>query len=257
LNLVFSKVQGQKGAGGGDSGARTYFGIHGWSGTHETFAPLVGELPPDVSFVTVDLPGHGRSGWSGDLDLDLLAGMLSAEMGRIEARRFTLVGNCSGALLGLAALEAEPALISRVERMVLIDPFAYAPWYFRIFVTPPIGRYAYYSTFANPLGRWLANQSLRGHRQDDTDLTHSFRHLDHAVSYRYLEILTGISSIDRWKGIGIETDLVYGARTFGAIRRSVGMWQAIWPHARVHELKAAGHLPILEATDDLRRILFG
>lgn len=255
---MFSKVYGQKGAsyGVGDV-ARTYFGVHGWSGTHETFVPLTANLPPDSTFVSVDLPGHGRSGWSGRLDLDLLAGMLADEMSKVETPNFTLVGNCSGALLALAALEAEPDLIQRVERLVLIDPFAYAPWYFRIFVTPPIGRYAYYSTFANPLGRWLANQSLRGHRQDETDLTHSFQNLDHSVSYRYLEILTGISSIDRWKGITIDTDLVYGERTFGAIRKSVIMWQDIWPHARVHELKAAGHLPILEATDELSRILFG
>jgi len=175
-------------------------------------------------------------------------------MEKVES--FTLVGNCSGALIGLAALEARPHLQARVERMVLIDPFAFTPWYFGIFVFPVLGRLFYHSTFANPLGRWLTNLSLRGKRTEETDLTHSFERIDHQVSYRYLELLTSIGSIERWSGILIDTDIVHGERTFGAIRESIGMWRAIWPHIRIHELPAAGHLPILEATEDVRQILF-
>lgn len=175
-------------------------------------------------------------------------------MEKVES--FTLVGNCSGALIGLAALEARPHLQSRVERMVLIDPFAFTPWYFGIFVVPVLGRLFYHSTFANPLGRWLTNLSLRGKRSEETDLTHSFQRVDHQVSYRYLELLTSIGSIERWSGILIDTDIVHGERTFGAIRESIGMWRGIWPHIRIHELPAAGHLPILEATEDVRQILF-
>jgi hypothetical protein len=49
---------------------------------------------------------------------------------------------------------------------------------------------------------------------------------------------------------------VYGERTFGAVKKSVGMWQSIWPQARAHMLEGAGHLPILEATAQLARIVF-
>jgi pimeloyl-ACP methyl ester carboxylesterase len=246
---VFSKVFGQ--------GERTYFGIHGWSGTHETFLPLLGALPEDAKFISIDLPGHGRSPWVGHPDLKSIAEQVGREMERVESESFTLVGNCSGALIALAAIESRPGLEERIERMVLIDPFAFTPWYFRIFVVPLFGRLFYHSTFANPLGRWVTNLSLRSKRTSETDLTHSFQRVDHQVSYRYLELLTSIGSIERWSGILIETDIVHGERTFGAIRKSIGMWRALWPHIRIYELTAAGHLPILEATEQMQQILFG
>lgn len=238
------------------TGARTYFGLHGWSGGHSTFAPLVKHLPPEATLLSPDLPGYGASRPGRPANLDDVAKELAAAFDRVDSQTFTLIGNCSGALLGLAALEWAPTLQPRVERLVLIDPFAYNPWYFQLFMVPLLGKLAYYSTFANPLGRVVTNLSLRGHRAKETDLTHSFRGIDHAVSYRYLEILASIGSIERWARIVLETDLIHGARTFSAIKRSMGMWQRMWPHARVHTLASAGHLPILESTEELSRLLF-
>jgi pimeloyl-ACP methyl ester carboxylesterase len=185
-----------------------------------------------------------------------VAEIVATALEAVESPTLTLIGNCSGALLGLAALEQQPSIQKRIERLVLIDPFAFTPWYFQLFLVPLFGKVAYYSTFANPLGRVVTNLSLRGHRAGETDLTHSFRRIDHTVSYRYLEMLTGIGSIDRWAKIELETDLIHGARTFSAVKQSMGLWQRMWPHARVHALASAGHLPILESTEELSRLLF-
>ena len=240
-------------------GSRVFFGLHGWSGDHATFAPLVPFLPTDATLYSVDLPGHGKSPSPAKWELAALGQDIAAEILRLPTDSVTLIGNCSGALLGLSALQEVPALLKRVSRLVMLDPFAYTPWYFSLFVSPawgPIGRYAYLSTFANPLGRWLTNLSLKGHRTEDTDLTHSFRRIDHEVSYRYLQLLTSIGGIETWRRIQLPTDIVYGAHSFGAIKTSVGMWQTLWPHARAHELAGAGHLPIKEATEALSKILF-
>ncbi len=237
-------------------GPRQFLGLHGWSGDHRSFAPLVAHQPEDATLVCPDLPGCGRSPLAGRLTLDSLADEIAAGMIALDGT-FTLVGNCSGALFGLAAIERHPEMVEKIERFVMIDPFAYTPWYFRLLVTPVFGRLAYYSSFGNPIGRWLTNLSLAGHRTEESDLTESFSEVDLAVSYRYLEIMTSIESIDRWKGIMLPTDLLYGARTFGAIRKSVSMWRQIWPHLRLHELSAAGHLPVEEATADLSCILYG
>lgn len=237
-------------------GPRLFVGLHGWSGDHRAFAPLAALQPEGVTLSCPDLPGCGASPALRGLTLESLSAELAGVMLSFD-RPFTLVGNCSGALFGLAAIEYHPELAGRIERLVMIDPFAYNPWYFRLLVTPLLGKLAYYSSFGNPLGRWVTNLSLAGHRTEESDLTVSFTEVDHAVSYRYLEIMTGIDSIDRWAGLRLQTDLVHGARTFGAIRRSVAMWQGIWPHLRVHELSAAGHLPIEEATADLGHLIFG
>ena len=36
-------------------------GLHGWSGDHRTFDPLLPYLNPEITFFAVDLPGCGKS----------------------------------------------------------------------------------------------------------------------------------------------------------------------------------------------------
>jgi pimeloyl-ACP methyl ester carboxylesterase len=242
------------------AGARElYFGLHGWSGDHRTFAPLAPHLPEGASLYSADLPGCGQSPAPQSLNAEWVAGEIAEAIGNVlDAARpraqVTLVGNCSGAILGLLAAER---IKERVSRLVLVDPFAYWPWYFRVFVSRSIGRHAYRSTFANPLGRWLTNQSLRSRRTAATDLTHSFGRIDHDVAQRYLALLAGVGGVERFESLrGLPVDIVYGERTFGAVKKSVRVWQSVWPGARAHVLEGAGHLPILEATEQLARIVF-
>jgi pimeloyl-ACP methyl ester carboxylesterase len=234
-------------------GERVFVGLHGWSGDHTTFAPVTHYLPADATLYSLDLPGCGQSppprGWT----LAELAEEIAAGISNLDSRSITIIGNCSGAILALAAL---PRITERVNRLVLIDPFAFAPWYFKLFVATPIGKHAYYSTFANPIGRWITNLSLRRRRTRESDLTGSFRAVDHAVAYRYLQLLTAIDGIASFAWIRHPVDIVYGERTFGAIRRSVEMWRGVWPQARAFELAGAGHLPIEEAPEGLSRIIF-
>jgi pimeloyl-ACP methyl ester carboxylesterase len=139
---------------------------------------------------------------------------------------------------------------------VLIDAFAFVPWYFKVFVNPVYGGIAYRSTFANPAGRWLTNATLRNRRTPDTHLTDSFREIDANVSRRYLQMLDGIDSVRRFAGITAPTDLLYGANTFAAVKASIHEWKAIWPHARVWPLQGAGHLPLEDAAPAVAAVLF-
>jgi pimeloyl-ACP methyl ester carboxylesterase len=235
------------------SGSRVYFGLHGWSGDHATFAPLAAYLPAGAALYSADLPGYGRSpaprSWELAAITDEIADAIAAAGAPI-----TVIGNCSGAVFALLAAER---MAGSIERLILIDPFAYLPWYFKIFLDKRIGRYAYYSTFANPLGRLLTNLSLSRHRAADTNLTESFVSVDHEVSYRYLALMGELDDVFRFSRLRLPVDLIYGARTFGAIKKSIALWLDVWPHARRHELAGAGHLPIQEATRQLSEIVFG
>jgi len=242
---VFIKSEGE--------GARVFVGLHGWSGDHRTFAPLVRYLPPDATLLSVDLPGYGRSSPPRHWTLIDLANEIAVEIERLDRSMVTLIGNCSGAILGLIAL---PQIADRIGRIVMIDPFAYLPWYFKVFISPPIGKYAYYTTFANPVGRWITNLSLRSHRAEETNLTGSFCNVNHEVSYNYLRLLSEIDSIGEFAGIRHPIDIVYGEHTFAAVKRSVAMWRSIWPQSQEFELAGAGHLPIKEATEGLSKIIF-
>jgi pimeloyl-ACP methyl ester carboxylesterase len=234
------------------TGPRTFLGLHGWSGDHRTFLPLIHNLPGDVSFFSADLPGCGASALPCDWTLGSIADDIAELIWQLP-EPVTLVGNCSGGLLGI---EAAKRAGSRVQRMVLIDVFAMFPWYFRVFLLKPIGPYAYATVFRNPIGRWVTNLSLRAKRAESTTLTGAFAEVDHAVTYRYLQLFENFPALESFAVLTQPVDLLYGEKTFAAVRQSVLKWQSVWPQAAAVCLQGAGHLPIEEATGQLRGILY-
>jgi pimeloyl-ACP methyl ester carboxylesterase len=235
------------------AGERVFVAFHGWGGNHLTYAPLAPYLPAGTSMFAADLPGYGRSPRSAAQTAEALAADIVTAVERLGVPRLTLVGNCSGAIL---ACLAATALGARIERVALVDPFAFVPWYFKVFIHPAIGRYAYYSTFANPMGRWLTNASLKNKRAGSTHLTDSFREVDHEVSLAYLSMLDALGSIDRFASISAPVDILYGERTFGAVKTSLADWRRVLPQARTWEIGGAGHLPIDDAPADVASIVF-
>ena len=173
-------------------------------------------------------------------------------------RDLVLVGSCSGAIL-TAFVARELREMGRpevVNRIVLIDPFAFCPWYFRFFLLPLVGFPIYAVAFANPVGRWLTNLSLQDKKAGDTDLTQSFARVNHRTTWKYLRMLDECGFPGQFRGLPLAVDILYGQKTFSAVRKSVGIWKEALPQARVRELARVGHLPISEGTEEVARIIF-
>lgn len=235
------------------SGSRMYVGLPGWGGSHTAFRGLVERMPEGACLYVPDLPGYGGSPAPRPVTLAGIVEPVLAWLRELAPARLTLLGNCSGGLVGALAARELP---QRVARLVLVDPFAYLPWYFRLFTWGEIGRYAYLTSFGNPLGRWLTNGALRSKRKTETHMTEGFAAVDHEVTLGYLRAL-GELELEDLSGLTLPVDLAYGERTFRAVKASVARFQACWPQARAFELAGAGHLPLLEAPDALAEILFG
>ncbi|MCG3173841.1 MAG: 2-succinyl-6-hydroxy-2,4-cyclohexadiene-1-carboxylate synthase [Myxococcota bacterium] len=233
-------------------GPQAIYGLHGWGGDHNTFAPLERLIPAGYRILSPDMPGYGASAPPERWDIPSIAREIARDMEPVPGGPMIFLGNCSGALLGLYAVMLAP---HRFRRLVLIDPFAWMPWYFRVF-TVPGGEIPYYSTFANPLGRLIANASLSRRMETETGMVTSFGSVNHAVTLRYLRLLGGIRGVDDFAALRLPVDIVHGERTFQAIRDGLSRWRRIWPHLKVHELKGAAHLPIQEAPEELARVLF-
>jgi pimeloyl-ACP methyl ester carboxylesterase len=235
------------------SGPRIVLGLHGWGGSHLTFVPLAPHLPPDVQLVAPDLPGYGRSAPLSTWTVDAYTAPIVELLDSLPPGPITLLGNCSGAIFGLLAGLKRPG---RLQRLVLIDPFSYVPWYFRMLLWPVFGKLFYYSTFANPLGRLISNSALSRHRRADTSLTASFERVHHPSALRTLALLQQVPSVERFAPVGTDRTILHGERTFAAVRDAILDWRGIWPTVLVQPIAGSGHLPILEAPQTVAQLAF-
>jgi pimeloyl-ACP methyl ester carboxylesterase len=225
------------------SGHDVWLALHGWGGSHLTFAPLEPQLPEGVRLIAVDMPGYGRSPAVQQWSMEEYLAPLVALIDSMPEQQFSLIGNCSGAIFGLEAALRRP---DRFSRLVLIDPFAWLPWYFRIFLLPFAGRLFYLTAFANPVGRVLANVALSKHRKEDVSITESFTRVDHDAALKTLRLLSTVHGASTYRQVANPVSILRGERTFAAVTQSIADWLVNWPQAPVHVVSGAGHLPILE-----------
>jgi len=240
------------------NGSKTVVGLHGWSGDHRTFDPLLKEIPKDYAFYALDLPGCGKSELPQKWEMKSLAQEIAQELIQLNRKGMTLVGSCSGAILTAFVARELIQMEKRdsVSRMVMIDPFAFCPWYFQLFLVPALGPLMYATAFANPVGRWITNLLLRNKRAGDTDLTESFSEVNHWVVWKYLKMLYECGRPAQFRGLDLPVDILYGEKTFSVVRISVQEWKESLPQARVSELKGAAHLPISEVTRKVAEVVF-
>ncbi|MDZ4198806.1 MAG: alpha/beta fold hydrolase [Kiritimatiellia bacterium] len=234
-------------------GSRTFLAIHGWGGTHRDFIPLARRMPEDARLLAVDLPGYGQSPAPEEWDFSAI----TAELVRIlidrELTGVTLIGFCSGALLALMAAEMAP---ERVARVVLIDPFAYLPWYFRLFTLGLPGRLLYRMTFASSIGRRIATTILRRKQRTDDNFLGAFEKVDHGAALKWLKLFGDLGREDRIAKTRLPVDIAQGERTFAAVHASVRQYRRWLPQARVTVLRDSGHLPLVRGVKQLAKLLF-
>lgn len=234
-------------------GPRTFLAFHGWGGDHREFAPLAARLPEGVRLLSADLPGYGQSPKPPRWEMAEIVHEIVREMDARGLADVTLTGFCSGAVIALLTAVRVPA---RVARIVMIDPFAFLPWYFRIFVAGEFGRMAYRTTFASTLGRRITTWILRRRQSTDDDFMGAFARADHETTRRWLQLLHGVGGIDQFAGLRMPIDIAHGESTFAAVRESVRLYCTLWPHARTFVLRHVGHLPMVRGAKQLARVLF-
>ena len=60
----------------------------------------------------------------------------------------------------------------------------------------------------------------------------------------------------QFRGMGLPVDILYGEKTFSAVRQSVEEWRETFPQATVKKLAGVGHLPIAEGTAEVVKVVF-
>lgn len=240
------------------SGDRLYLGVHGWGAEHhKSFSELIEHIGDhDVTLIGVDLPGCGASPeldeWSWGAVTDALVDTIDAlEPGR----KLSLIGSCSGSFHVLEAALERP---ERVEQLILLEPFAFMPWYFSIFLTPVAGLALYHSVFNNPIGKAITSLNMRRNKlNEDYDMVGAFANgMDIMVPYRYLGYYDAIESHRIYAPIDAPVRIIHGENTFGAVRDSVERWRENWPTLDAHALEGVGHMISQEAPARVAALTF-
>lgn len=232
-----------------------YLAFHGWAGDHREFSAIAARVPEGAHFISCDLPGYGETpppiDWKMTTIIDQIENGLSDLLE--PARKITLVGFCSGVIIALLFAHRRPDCFKRI---VMIDPFAFLPWYFKIFTLGEFGKRAYTSTFESPMGRKITDRILSSAQTSDADFTAAFTTVNHEVTRNYLNLLAPLDKQDLFVGFDMPAEIVLGEKTFGAVKESASMIQALWPGTKVNVLPRTGHLPLIKGARVLRRIIF-
>ena len=103
----------------GDDGPRVVF-LHGLFGQGKNFTTIAKGLAPDFSSLLVDLPNHGRSGWTDRIRYAELADIVAAHLrtGFAAQGPIHLVGHSMGGKVAMALALRHPDL---VDRLVVVD----------------------------------------------------------------------------------------------------------------------------------------
>ena len=236
-------------------GHEVFVGLHGWSGSHQSFEPLAQRLPETARLLAFDLPGVGLSPAPGVWSNAALVEPLEAALGELNLPALTVIGVCGGVGPALELARRRPDL---VKRLVLVDPFTFVPWYLRLFTTQPLGAFFYWWTFANPVGRRLTDGALAGRRAEGTSLTEGFGHVRHDHNRGQLRAFCDAAArpLREYAAFGGAMDVLYGERTFRAVHRSVTQLQETFRSVRVWKIPGAGHLPMHEAPDRVAAAVF-
>jgi len=113
-------------------GSKTLVLVHGWTCDDSSWAANVPELAKRYRVITLDLPGHGKSGApkDGKVTMDMFANAVEAVRAEQKVDRIILVGHSMGTPVIRQYAHLYP---QHVAALVLVDGVVVAP-------TPPGGR---------------------------------------------------------------------------------------------------------------------
>lgn len=100
--------------------------MHGLFGSHRNWFSVQRRLSAQWQVHALDLRNHGQSGWSDDMDYDLMSRDVIAYLDEQQVERAVLLGHSMGGKVAMSAVLAHP---ERIDALVIVDiaPVTYQP----------------------------------------------------------------------------------------------------------------------------------
>ena len=143
---IHSSIEGE--------GSRTVILVHGWTCNETTWKSQVPELAKSYQVITLDLPGHGKSGSpkDGKLSMELFARAIEAVRDEAKAERVVLAGHSMGTPVVIQYARMYP---QHVIALVFVDGLVGMP-------TTAAGNMPSADQFKRPEGLKIRENIIRG-----------------------------------------------------------------------------------------------
>ena len=234
-------------------GPRTVILVHGWTCDDTTWESQVPVLSKDYRVLTIDLPGHGKSGApkDGKLSMDLFARAVESVRSEAKADRVVLVGHSMGTPVIVQYARLYP---QHVAAMVFVDGLVSMGNIAPAAGGPPPGQ-----RMAGPDGAKAREAMIRGMFSASTTpemQKHILSMMMGAPETTAVGAMNATFDPAVWKGdvfkqpvLGLYADKSgLGDRTY---------MKTHFPNLEYVEIAGTGHFLMLEKPDEFNRLLVG
>jgi pimeloyl-ACP methyl ester carboxylesterase len=240
---IHSSVHGQ--------GSRTVILVHGWTCDETTWQSQVPELSKSYRVITLDLPGHGKSGSpeDGKLSMDLFARAVEAVRLEAKADRAVLAGHSMGTPVIIQYARLFPR---HVAGLVLVDG-SVRP------IPSAKGGQSFADRFAGPDGLKAREVMIRGMFSPATTAEMQKHILSMMLS---APAATAMGAMNAFMDPAIWKEDVFKQPVLGlyADKSMAGnrdYMKTRFPDLEYHEIPGTGHYLMLEKPEEFNRLLKG
>jgi pimeloyl-ACP methyl ester carboxylesterase len=237
--------------------------VHGWSGSAADWGRLLPALPSRLRSIAVDLPGCGLSDKpDAAYDIPCFIEFLSSFCEALGVARIVLAGHSMGGQIAVHFAARYPDL---VEKLILIDPYGLKGQEGGMGFLARLGPIVNFAFHLN--NRLFIEWALRANVFHDP----SPELLEYTVESTAVSILgrEGVRAISRitrriigrdnvdelLPGLRQETLLIWGERDRLLPPHGAEAFAARLRHATVHRIAGAGHMPMLEAPEEVAVVI--
>ncbi|MBL8013671.1 MAG: alpha/beta hydrolase [Candidatus Omnitrophica bacterium] len=237
--------------------------IHGFGVSSQLWIGQLEHFKSLYRVITVDLPGHGKSGWQ-PVTLSQMASDIGFVLDQIGVAQVNVVGSSFGGLVGLYLLKVDPWRVSRLSFVGSLPRFAKAENYHAGLDIERIrnmsqqfqGDYQsileiFFRSLFSPQDR----QSVRFkwikqfHKSDAVPQREALIH--------FLDILQKEDARDVMSHINCRVQFINGTEDYIVPVEAMQWMEEMLPHANFDYIKGAGHLPFLTRPEEFNELLEG
>lgn len=238
----------------GNLNAPTLVLLHGSGSSLHTWQGWIDELSTEFKIITMDLPGHGLTGYepNSTYDWPTYANIVDKLLTELNVTKFSIAGNSMG---GAVAWNYAVMFPQKIQNLILIDSRGYPsqeplPFAFRAYAMPIVGRLM---TYVAP--RYFVKSSLNdiyGDKQVSDEIVTLYQDLSRHKGNREVTRLhvskpSNEINLPKINSIQAPTLIMWGAMDSWILPKYANNFAADIANSTIKIYQGLGHLPMEEA----------